>query len=69
MSRDEGWHEQALAQAVKAAPFMAPSISIGAVSPSSRSPATRVVVFQWPCGPPPGSAAAWAAAAQARHLA
>jgi hypothetical protein len=36
----------------KAAPFIGPSSTIGAVMPVSLKPATKVVVFQWPCGMP-----------------
>jgi hypothetical protein len=37
-------------QARKASPFIGPSRTIGAVMPARRSPAVKVVVFQWPCG-------------------
>ena len=50
---------------VRAVPLIGPSSTSGATTPSWRSPATKVVVFQWPCGtaltsrsprgrPPPG---------------
>ena len=36
--------------ALNAGPFIGPSRTSGAVMPSWRSPARKVVVFQWPCG-------------------
>ena len=39
-------------------PFIGPSSTIGAVMPVSLRPATKVVVFQWPCGMPARRAAA-----------
>lgn len=50
-------------------PFIGPSSSIGAARPFSRSPAVKVVVFQWPCGTAARpSLAASGPAAQPRHL-
>jgi hypothetical protein len=34
----------------KIAPFVGRSMTKGAVRPSWRGPATKVVIFQWPCG-------------------
>jgi hypothetical protein len=36
--------------AKKMGPFIAPSITKGATIPSWRKPATKVIVFQCPCG-------------------
>jgi hypothetical protein len=44
-----------LTQASKAAPLMAPSSTIGAMTPSWRKAAIKVLVFQWPKGAAPTS--------------
>ena len=37
-------------QARNATPFIGPSSTMGATTPAWRSPAKKVVVFQWPRG-------------------
>lgn len=36
--------------ASNSSPVIAPSTTVGAVRPSARNAAMKVVVFQWPCG-------------------
>ncbi len=49
-------------------PFIGPSSTIGAVMPVSLKPATKVVVFQWPCGMPARSRSPFAARPRRRAM-